>query len=161
MARGAALQRKPIEPRFWSKVNFDGPVPERAELGNCWIWRRATTGDGYGQFWVYERNQMVKAHRVAFALLSGYWPPDVADHLCRTRACVRPSHLEAVTKGINTLRGISFSAENARKTACPRGHALAGDNLVIYGRARCCRHCKRDAGRAAQQRARDRRIARC
>lgn len=136
---------KPIEARFWSKVDFDGP-------GGCWLWTRGLDQDGYGQFRASTAMHS-RAHRVAFALWYGYWPPEQTDHLCRTPRCVNPLHLEAVTPLVNTLRGDSPSALNAKKTHCKRGHPLAADNLRIKrGRTgrplRICRTCRNADARA-------------
>jgi hypothetical protein len=125
--------------RFWSKVDKNGPVPEhRPDLGPCWLWKAARNPKGYGIF------GKLKAHRVAYELLIGPIPErHTLDHLCRNRACVNPAHTEPVTNKTNILRGISFSAQNARKTHCLRGHPLTGDNLYTYSDGeRSCKTCK-------------------
>ena len=71
------------------------------------------------------------------------------DHLCRNRACINVAHTELVTNRINVLRGDSWSARNARKMACPRGHPYDEANTSIIHRAdgttfRRCRICKRE-----------------
>lgn len=73
--------------------------------GECWEWTGVTTGDGYGRFHLDDR--MVVAHRAAYELLVGPVPPDLdLDHLCRNRRCVRPSHMEPVTRSVNLGRGL-------------------------------------------------------
>lgn len=138
----------PIEVRFWAKVNFDGLVPaHQPDLGPCWLWTGATDRAGYGQIAIGRRADGKRgAHRVAFALINGFWPPDHTDHLCRTRVCIRPAHLEAVTQRENLLRGIGFAATNAVKTACLRGHPLDDENtFVARNGSRSCRACRRAA----------------
>jgi hypothetical protein len=137
--------------RFWSKVDRNGPIPEYApELGPCWLW----TGFirfGYGVANVHVDGKWLerKAHGISLAL-SGSPVPDglVPDHLCRVRHCVRPDHLEAVTGPVNTLRGESPPARNARKTHCIRGH---NNWRIIRGRRRCW-DCHLMRGREAWQR---------
>ena len=125
-----------LHDRFWAKVD---------KSGACWLWTAHTVGSGYGGFWDTVRN--VCAHRWAYEERFGPIPDGLQiDHLCRTRICVRPAHLEAVTQTENILRGISFSAEKARQTHCKRGHRLAGRNVrVPPGRpgSRACRTCAR------------------
>jgi hypothetical protein len=64
------------------------------------------------------------------------------DHLCRTRACVRPSHLEPVTPQENCLRGISPAAQQAKQTACRNGgHPLRTEKSG----KRYCPTCARES----------------
>jgi hypothetical protein len=136
--------------RFWSKVDTAGPVPEhRPSLGPCWLWTATTTPNGYGYFKVGGR--MVLAYRWAWQELFGPIPEGLQpDHLCRTRLCVRPSHLELVTPRENTLRGVSFAARNARTTHCPRGHEYTEANTRLYRGRRYCRACNNNGGRGRQ-----------
>jgi len=107
----------------------------------CWEWIGKLNNAGYGQFSI--RNTKTLAHRVVFYLNTSTLP-DCLDHLCRNRKCVNPSHLEAVTNKVNSLRGISVSTENARRTHCIRGHAFSKENTIIETNPfkRRCRACK-------------------
>src|SRR2546425_867833 len=75
-----------------------------------------------------------------------FWSKDMCiDHICRNRACINPSHLRVVTLKQNMLIGIGFCALNAKRTVCPRGHALLGENLYLRRNGwRECRICKRE-----------------
>lgn len=142
------------EERFWSKVDKNGPIPSnRPELGNCWIWTGAFTR-AYGAF-RDEQSRMVKAHVWAFGGKPGGF---VLDHLCRTPACVRKTHLELVTPAENTLRGVSVSAVNAAKTHCPKGHPYDLLNTRQYAsatkRTRVCRICERERAQRDRDKAR-------
>ncbi len=109
----------------------------------CWVWRGSKDRAGYGRISHARENALV--HRLAYELLVGPIPDGLTlDHLCRNRACYNPEHLEPVTNKENVLRGVSPSAQHAKKTHCPRGHPYAGDNLYVARRGnRGCRTCQR------------------
>lgn len=139
---------RPEADRFWAKVNKNGPIPEsRPDLGACWLWTGATNNRGYSRFKVGSNVDgsagEILGHVWSFRdsmqeIPAGY----ELDHLCRTRECVRASHLEAVTHRENTLRGNTVAAANAAKTHCPQGHSYDGDNLHLRpDGSRRCRTC--------------------
>lgn len=101
----------PIE-RLLAKV----AIPSH-DAGVCWEWQAAVDPNGYGRFSISGR--MLGAHRVAYILLVGPIADDLdLDHLCRNRRCVRPSHLEPVTRRENLLRGETLVAAHARGDTC-------------------------------------------
>jgi len=119
------------EDRLLSKVT---PGP-----GGCWIFTGATTR-GYGSIQGAD-GKTQRAHRLAYEIFIGPVPPGLhIDHLCRVRRCVNPAHLEAVPQRVNTLRGVSFSAENAVKTHCVNGHEFTPENT--YHRSPTHRQCR-------------------
>ena len=113
----------------------------------CWLWKGYITPDGYG-FCHYKGRKSYLAHRTAYELFRGNIPNGLTiDHLCRTRHCVNPVHLEAVSLSINVLRGIGYSAINAKKDTCVRGHLFDKKNTFIRKRGltqeRVCRICRK------------------
>lgn len=106
----------------------------------CWQWQRCP---GVKYPVISLNGESIFAHRFSYALLVGPLPTNrVIDHLCRNTRCVNPDHLELVSNAENILRGTGFSAINARKTHCPQGHELAGENLYVSpGGGRFCRAC--------------------
>lgn len=87
--------KRPIEVRVLDGLDRrNGPVPPHApELGQCWEWTGARTGDGYGNISV--GNQRRYVHRIALEIALGRALRDgmLACHRCENRACGRPSHL--------------------------------------------------------------------
>lgn len=120
--------------RFWAQVDRRGD-------DECWPWLGSLDGGGYGQ--IRTGGRRVKAHRFAYELLVGPIAEGlVIDHLCRSRSCANPKHLEAVTQGENIRRGLT-GATNAAKTHCPHGHEYAAANTYLYRGKRACRACAR------------------
>ena len=114
----------------------------------CWLWMGSTDRHGYG------RLNHVRAHRISYRAFKGKIPAGmVLDHLCRVKCCVNPDHLEPVPNKTKILRGVSFSAVNAARTAFKNGHPFSGENLHIgpTGR-RFCRACWRTRSMAYKAR---------
>ncbi len=134
-----------VEARFWAKVQ---------KTSTCWLWQGATSR-GYGIFW--DGKRLVRSHRYAYELLVGPIPAGLTiDHQCRVHNCVRPAHLEPVTRGENVLRGDGPTAWHARKIHCLRGHSLSGENLINRNNGgRDCRDCRRVAQRQRRAVARE------
>ena len=123
----------------------------KANPDGCWEWPFGTDGAGYGR--VRQGGRYTPAHRIAYEVFVGPVPDGLEiDHLCRVRGCFRWDHLEAVPHRVNVLRGEGPAAVNARKAECPRGHPLAGENLIVRADGRRnCRTCRRVANRAAKR----------
>lgn len=90
----------------------------------CWLWRGAATRD-YGTLWVNGR--LEKAHRLSYEHFNGPIPDGMmVDHVCTTRMCVNPSHLEIVTNSSNQLR-----ANQRRKEAAERTEPALGAESTV------------------------------
>lgn len=141
----ARLFAEKAQARFWAKVAFP------AALDGCLQWTAGKDIYGYGQFSVGRRT--FGTHRAAYLLLVGPIPPRlVLDHLCRSRGCVNPDHLEPVANRENILRGETITAANLAKDACVHGHPYDEANTYIFRGERICRTCR--SGRRARYRAR-------
>ena len=131
--------------RFWSRVR---------KTDACWIWtgriEQHPRHGGYGRFDYDNRGWL--AHRFAYEHAVGPIPDGCElDHKCRTRACVRPDHLDPVPHVVNMRRGA-----RATKTHCPHGHEYTPENTRVYtkrgSRERMCKACvvaRREARRTA------------
>jgi len=81
--------------RFWRRVD---------KSGECWEWKARPRYHSYAAF--RAGGKPVGVHRFAFEEEYGPIPDGFqVDHLCSNTMCVRPSHLEAVTRSENVRRG--------------------------------------------------------
>lgn len=124
-AKIAAALTKPVEQRFWSKVDKDnGPV--HPEHGRCWVWTAALFSNGYGVFGVAHKNK--RSHRVSWELINGSIPSDMRVlHKCDNPRCVRPEHLFLGTDRDNAADRCS-KGRQARGQRI--GRAILNDELV-------------------------------
>ena len=77
----------------------------RIQDDGCWIWIGAKHGSGYGLVRGYPVRKSYLAHRLSYEHHVGPIPPGMElDHLCETKACVNPAHLEPVTHRQNIQR---------------------------------------------------------
>lgn len=119
----------------------------RIPFSGCWLWTGGTNGKGYGIYYTTRgSNKYIVLHRAFYMYYKGEIPDGLClDHLCRVKCCVNPDHLEAVTVGENTMRGIGFAPMNAKKTHCAKGHEYSATNThhrLTGGRE--CKQCKTD-----------------
>lgn len=138
----------PIIDRFESMYS---PEPNTG----CWLWMRACSKAGYGEFGVGPK--VVRAHRWRYEYEFGPVPSGLhLDHLCRVRCCVNPQHLEPVTCRENVLRGAGPAAKQVKQTHCLNGHELTDDNTYSVPRtkrrSRQCKLCAKIRSRAAYAR---------
>ena len=119
--------------KFFSRIEVKGV---------CWEWKAAKS-HGYGSSWL--NGKQIRAHRISYELFKGEIPKGYEiDHLCRNKTCVNPDHLEAVTHRENLNRSpCTIYTINSKKTHCPKGHELTGNNLLKLNppNRRNCRIC--------------------
>lgn len=129
--------RLPLD--FWERVQVD-------RQSTCWLWVGSRNVHGYGQLtWA---GRTYGAHRVAYMQLIGPIPAGLElDHLCRVRACCRPSHLEPVTGAENRRRS---PLTPAGRSSCTAGHPWTDSSTVWRSKGRDCRICHRERGRRGE-----------
>lgn len=105
------MQKNSVK-NFWDQVN---------KTDTCWLWTGSINNTGYGTFRVEGKNWMV--HRYSYFLEHRSIDPKlVIDHICGTRLCVKPNHLEQVTLQENNKR------VTRQITHCPKGHEYTLEN---------------------------------
>lgn len=79
----------------------------------CWLWKGGKNQYGYGLFWNGSRQMYV--HRFSYEIHHGPIPPGmVVNHLCLTKSCVRPDHLELLSQGDNSRHWHALAREALR-----------------------------------------------
>lgn len=123
---------------FWRKVEFSD---------DCWLWTAGVNEAGYGRFHTGGTPKVMYAHRYSYQLANGPIPEGMEiNHVCRTRACVNPAHLQLI--GVIEHRRL----DARRADHCPQGHVYDEANTYVEvtktSRKKKCRACARDRARA-------------
>lgn len=117
--------------------------------GGCLLWQGSRNNQGYGVVSFQSKNRLV--HRLAYEAFIGPIPEGLElDHLCRTKVCANPAHLEPVTHAENSRRAAALI------THCPQGHAYDEENTRRESSGqRRCRICRKEKDRIYYLRHRD------
>ena len=142
MTAEAYSRGRPVEERFWSKV-------DRSTDDRCWPWRggyfrRGNGSPSYGAFSIGRR--MGRAHRVAYELTFGSIPQGMAVcHACDNPACCNPNHLWLGTNADN-VRDRDGKDRAARGERAGTAKLTAAQVAAILSDPREQREIARDYG---------------
>lgn len=144
---------QPLMPRVWKRVKIDPDT-------GCWNWTGPTMGKGYACINWEGRSWLI--HRAVYTFTVGPIPEGMElDHLCESKVCCNPAHLEPVTTEVNSKRSPNtLAAKNAAKTHCPQGHPYDEENTKwtwMTGRrqkrlVRLCKACATEHHRKQSRR---------
>ena len=103
----------------------------------CWLWTGNLDSRGYSRASVCNRS--IQVHALVYEMFVGAAP--VIHHICRTKFCINPSHLQAVTRASHAkLHGNQY----VNRTHCQRGHEYAVTAFSVRrGIWRCCSACQK------------------
>jgi hypothetical protein len=136
-----------------ARIYVREPIQDRLErhsvaipFAGCFVWTGAVDKLGYGRIGMQGKSKL--AHRISYQHFVGEIPQGLElDHLCRNPSCINPSHLEAVTRKVNTDRGLCAETHKKRfaaMTHCKRGHEFTVENTYLHPKkqSRGCKICR-------------------
>lgn len=93
---------------FMANLNIPDRIQKkviRVPFSTCWYWIGTIGSSGYGHAKKLNSRQNIGVHRLAYEAIYGEIPEGKeVDHICCTRTCVNPDHLELVTHKENMTR---------------------------------------------------------
>jgi hypothetical protein len=120
---------KPVEERFWEKVDRRGPA-------DCWNWTAGTVGQGNaerGIFWMNGRNEIASRASMTLAGKTTLDSPLLVLHSCDNGLCVNPAHLFLGTHKDNSQDCAAKGRLGQQKrTHCLRGHPRTPENTYTF-----------------------------
>lgn len=113
------------------------------EPSECWMWKGAPDGKGYGAAYVDGRS--VGVHRLAYAVanqvdLAAMDSTELVRHDCDEPMCVNPAHLRTGDAWDNYHDSRKRGRRPMRATHCCHGHEYVPKNTYVDPRGR--RHCR-------------------
>lgn len=131
------LERALLAYKFWPHIIY----PDNSD---CWIWNGAQTGGNNGKEYGVMRcfdGKNRYAHRVSLWVHGAFLNDELTvDHLCKNKLCVRPSHMEQVSRGENVRRAL-YSDK------CKNGHL----KIRLLNGNSWCPQCQRDRREISRQ----------
>ena len=110
-------------------------------ITGCWEWQEGLFNTGYGQVWFNGRTNLT--HRISYTAYVSTPVGSCLDHLCNTRKCCNPSHLDDTTHQVNTRRRHGWTLKEG-VWYCGKGHEVTNPVVrkVLNNKFFSCRECK-------------------
>jgi len=137
----SGLKPRPLEARFWEKVDKRGP-------DECWEWKGSKTKTGYGRINNGTHSgSPLRAHRVSWEIHNGPIPEGkYVLHRCDNPGCVNPRHLWIGSQADNIR---DMDRKGRRKTVSRKGEG--NGNAKLTRRTVCKIRGFLDAGYSLRQ----------
>ena len=177
MAAGATIKRHELLVNDYDVAEFlDRVTPDIFD--NCWTWEGAKVPEGYGFIRRKKNDKPVNifVHRLMYTIHNGEIPQGyVVDHMCHSentdaceggvcihRACINPSHLQAITFKRNLELAKKWRGgvppnstrkhRREKRGTCRKGHPWIEENMITRksGKVDClpCRKIQNDKNNA-------------
>lgn len=115
--------------RFWSKVSVT------SKDNDCWEWNASKEEKGYGRFRLPGARKTWAAHRVAYTIYHGKFPPEgmLVRHSCDNPSCVNPLHLDVGTASDN-MQDMVARGRYSRRPRRRMGPKLTDSDITLIRR---------------------------
>lgn len=107
------------------------------EATGCWLWSGSISSTGYGTQYIHRSSgrHTLLAHRWMYERKVGPIPEGLdIDHLCQTKRCVNPDHLEPVLPSVNCQRGPKAKLTTDEVADIRAAYAMGAATQVELGR---------------------------
>lgn len=132
-----------MEKGLQEKIKSHSVVQENG----CWVWSKGKNHKGYGET-TWKGIGRISAHRASHLAFKGQITKGLEiDHLCNTRACVNPEHLELVSHRENIQRKWLRLGIDRQKS--PTIHLICKNCSVDFTKPECLIQDKIRNGRSS------------
>lgn len=128
-------------------LGVDRIIQDVGDPTDCWLWSGSTNSKGYGTVRIEGKTETV--HRIVWKLfVNEALPSNIRlDHLCLTKHCFNPEHLEEVTDLVNNRRRFGWKQDSQGNWYCSNDHLITEETSTKEGSKTRCDRCRADTRR--------------